>query len=169
MTAEPSQSLVEVTAERIDDAAGTLLIEQVQQEYERRYGGRDTTPVHPDEFDAPQGHFLVVRLDGLAVACGGVRLVEPALGELKRMYVAPAARGLGLARQLLAALEQAAGELGAKRVRLETGTKQPEALALYASAGYTPIDTFGVHKDEPESRCFGKDLGPAAGENGVRV
>lgn len=147
------------------DADATTLIGAVQQEYVQRYGGEDATPVAPADFAAPRGLFLVGYLDGVAVACGGWRAhesTEPGFAdgdaEVKRMYVAPAARGIGCARALLAELERTAAEAGRLRVVLETGTKQPEAIALYGSSGYTAIPAFGTYRNEPSCRCFGKSL-----------
>ncbi|WP_371501596.1 GNAT family N-acetyltransferase [Kitasatospora sp. NBC_00374] len=141
---------------------------EVQQEYVRRYGDMDQTSIHPDHFDPPYGLFVVVYLDGEAVACGGWRVNEKdeeGLGEgdaeLKRMYVVPGARGRGLARGVLRHLERGAVEAGRTRLVLETGNKQPEAVALYASEGYLPIDKFGYYKDHPDSICMGKSLVPS--------
>ncbi len=141
------------------------LIAEVQQEYVVRYGGQDSTPTDAVEFAAPRGIFVVGYLDVRAVACGGWRAHdgdEPDFrdgdAELKRMYVVPAARGLGLARRLLADLECRAAAAGKRRLVLETGTKQPEAIALYTSAGYGEIPKFGVFRCEPDSRCFAKEL-----------
>lgn len=74
------------------------------------------------------------------------------------MYVTPEARGLGLARRILAALEDDARAAGRSRMVLETGLKQPEAIALYASSGYTPCNKFGHYRFEELSRCFAKAL-----------
>lgn len=141
------------------------LIAEVQREYVVRYGGQDSTPTDAAEFAAPRGIFVVGYLDGRAVACGGWRAHdgdEPDFregdAELKRMYVVPAARGSGLSRLLLADLERRAAVAGRHRLVLETGTKQPEAIALYSSAGYVEIPKFGVFRCEPDSRCFAKDL-----------
>jgi GNAT superfamily N-acetyltransferase len=145
------------------------LIEEVQQEYVVRYGGRDDTPLEHAMFDPPTGSFFVAYLDGEPVASGAWRRHPvPAHGttnsaEIKRMYVAPAARGHGLARRLLAHLEATAAAAGAEAMVLETGTRQPEAIALYLSSGYTPIAGFGHYRDAPESRCFGKLLPAGAG------
>lgn len=78
--------------------------------------------------------------------------------ELKRMYVIPEARGLGLARRILAALEDDARAAGRIRMVLETGTKQPEAIALYTSADYEPCAKFGHYREYENSRCFAKPL-----------
>ncbi len=141
-----------------------LLVEEVQAEYVRRYGGRDETPLDPMVFEPPSGSFFVGYLDGRPVATGAWRrsTVE-ALGstrtaEVKRMYVAPAARGIGLARRMLAHLETDAAAHGAEVVVLETGLAQPEAITLYESSGYTPVPAFGYYRDAPLSRCYARRL-----------
>jgi GNAT superfamily N-acetyltransferase len=74
------------------------------------------------------------------------------------MYVVPVARGRGLARLLLTALEEEARHLGYSAVRLETGNLQPDAIGLYASAGYGPIERYGPYVDDERSVCFEKRL-----------
>ncbi|HEY2831125.1 MAG TPA: GNAT family N-acetyltransferase [Sporichthyaceae bacterium] len=149
---------LELTAAAYDDPVAAALIEAVQREYEVRYGGRDITAVTPAEFSPPHGLFLVGRLDTEPVVCGGWRLVEPGLGEIKRMYVVDAHRRRGLSRVLLAELEATARAAGLRRLRLETGHAQPEAIRLYETSGYTRIDKFGVYRDHAGSTCFGKAL-----------
>jgi GNAT superfamily N-acetyltransferase len=148
-----------------DDPDAVALIAGVQQEYVRRYGGRDRTPVAAAEFAPPLGLFLVATLDGKPVGCGGWRAHDAADdgfadgdAEVKRMYVAPIARGRGVARAMLAELERTAADAGRRRVVLETGTRQPEAIALYRSSGYRPMPSFGLYRDSPSNRCFAKDL-----------
>lgn len=141
-----------------------LLIEEVQQEYVVRYGGRDETPLDPLMFEPPDGSFFVGYRDGTPVATGAwrrspvVALGSDRTAEVKRMYVAPAARGAGLARRMLAQLEASAAEHGTEVVVLETGMRQPEAIALYTSSGYTPIPGFGHYKESPTSRCYARRL-----------
>ena len=134
------------------------LIAEVQREYVVRYGAPDEGPVDPAEFDPPDGRFYVARLGPDAVGCAGLRRHDPVTAEIKRMYVRRTHRRRGLARQLLAAVEAAARDAGYRRMVLESGTEQPEALALYASSGYTPIPNFGHYACAPSSRCFGRDL-----------
>jgi len=87
---------------------------------------------------------------------------DPALrdgdAEVKRMFVHAAHRGRGHARAVLAELERTAAAAGRRRAVLETGTRQPEAMALYTSAGYRPTARFGVYRDSPNSRCYAKIL-----------
>lgn len=141
-----------------DDPAATALITQVQECYVERYGGPDATAVDPTEFAPPHGLFLVGRLAGKPIACGGWRTLAPGLAEIKRMYVTPAHRGRGLSRIVLAALEDAARAAGVPRLCLETGDRQPEALGLYRATGWEPIEKYGLYRNEPGSLCFGKSL-----------
>ena len=103
----------------------------------------------PEEVSGQRGAFLVIRLDGVPVGCGAVRLLDSTVGELKRMYVSPSARGQGLGRQLVAALEAEAKALGAQRLVLETGIRQTAALALYRAAGFQPIPLYGEYLQSP--------------------
>lgn len=149
----------EIRQESYDGPSAVQLIAEVQAEYVERYGGPDDTPVDPAEFAPPNGLFLIGYLDGIAVATGGLRRHEhDAQMEIKRMYVARPARGKGLSRVMLAVLEDRARGLGMTRVVLETGLRQPEAIRLYETSGYSPIDGFGHYKDAPLSRSFAKDL-----------
>jgi GNAT superfamily N-acetyltransferase len=141
------------------------MIAAVQGEYVVRYGGEDETPLDPAMFDPPRGSFFVGYLDGRPAASGAWRRRDDveALGstttaEIKRMYVDPAARGRGLARAMLAHLERTASEAGATVSILETGTLQPEAIALYESSGYVEVPKFGFYCHASESRCYGKRL-----------
>jgi putative acetyltransferase len=106
----------------------------------------------------PQLTFLVARIDGHAAGCGALRPLEPGVGEVKRMFVRPAFRGRGVARQVLAALEAAARARGYSMLRLETATRQPEAIGLYRSAGYVEIPCFGADAGNRFSVCFEKRL-----------
>lgn len=104
----------------------------------------------PAEFAPPRGAFLVARLDGRAVGCGAVRLLDAATAEIKRMWVDPAARRAGVGSGLLAALEDAASALGARTARLDTAVHLTEALALYRARGYRDIpryndNPYGAH------------------------
>lgn len=142
------------------------LAARVQRYYREIYGDEDLTPLDPRQFDPPGGVFLVGYDEGGAVACGGWRARDhaddPALAdgdaEIKRMYVVPERRGLGLARRVLAELERTALEAGRRRIVLETGLAQPEAIALYLSSGYVPAPKFGIYRQEAGSRCFAKPL-----------
>ena len=92
------------------------------------------------------------------MACGAVRLIGTGVAEIKRMYVRPSSRGLGLGRTMLAALEAEAKSLGALQLVLETGERQPEALGLYESAGFRRIEPYGEYVGSPFSVCMAKQL-----------
>lgn len=148
-----------------DHADAQPLIAAIQQEYVVRYGEADRSAIDINDFLLPRGVFLLGYLDGAAVASGAWRAREEdgrgcqdGDAELKRMYVVPSARGYGFARTILAELERTASEAGRRRVVLETGTAQPEAICLYESSGYYPIPKFGAYRAEPSSRCFAKIL-----------
>lgn len=106
----------------------------------------------------PNVLFAVAR-DGAGVAIGCCAIVlGPEFGELKRMYVSPRGRGQGVARELVALLESRAVDAGCRLLRLETGPYQPEALALYASAGYERRGPYGAYTDDPHSVFMQKHI-----------
>jgi ribosomal protein S18 acetylase RimI-like enzyme len=100
----------------------------------------------PAELTLPAGELLIARLDGRAVACGALKYHPDAPAELKRMWVSPDDRGIGLGRRLLAELEEHARDRGVEVLRLETNGTLTEAIALYRSAGYAEVPAFN---DEP--------------------
>ena len=102
--------------------------------------------------------FIVARIDGRAMGCGAVVDSGEGWAEIKRMFVSPAARGRRLGRRLLEELEAIAAERGATKLRLETGGKQPEALALYASSGFVEIGPFGKYGPDPLSIFMEKPI-----------
>jgi DNA-binding MarR family transcriptional regulator/GNAT superfamily N-acetyltransferase len=111
------------------------------------------------EFVPPSGLLLVARLHGEPVACGALRFHEAGVADIKRMWVAPATRGLGLGRRMLLELEQRASEFGAGTVRLETNRNLTQAINLYRTSGFVEVEPFN---DEPYAHhWFAKDLGPA--------
>jgi GNAT superfamily N-acetyltransferase/DNA-binding MarR family transcriptional regulator len=99
-----------------------------------------------DELTPPAGLLLIARLHGEPVGCGGFKFHDDAPAEIKRMWVAPAARGLGLGRRLLADLERRAADRGARVARLETNRTLTEAISLYRASGYREVTPFN---DEP--------------------
>lgn len=151
-----------------DHPDAVKLNDQVQAEYHIRYGdGGDATPLAPEDFEPPGGVYLLAYDEtGSPVASGGWRAQDTngegnldGDAELKRMYVTTPMRGRGLARRMLAVLEEDARAAGRTRMVLETGTEQPEAIALYTSSGYEPCGKFGHYRHHESSRCFAKPLG----------
>jgi len=156
---------LEIRPVRVTDVDASRLIEEVQAEYTIRYGSPDRSPLDAAMLAAPRGAFFVGYVDGTPAAMGGWRFrsgvsafgrTRPA--EIKRMYVAAAARRTGLATQMLEHLETTAGAAGADLMVLETGIEQPEAIALYERHGYEPVTRFGYYKWSSRSRHLGKSL-----------
>jgi ribosomal protein S18 acetylase RimI-like enzyme len=150
---------------RLDDPDCLELDRELQAYYAEVFGGPDATPTDPDEFAAPRGQFFVGYVEGRPGAMGGWRFVDAAattLGsrpaELKRMYVAADWRRRGLARQLLARLEESARAAGADALVLETGNFLFDAIGLYRSSGYVDIAAYGYYAAEPRSLHLGKLL-----------
>ncbi|KAB1931863.1 GNAT family N-acetyltransferase [Micromonospora sp. ALFpr18c] len=140
-----------------DPEIAALLVAQ-QRELREADGGLDGQVFVPHD----DVRYLAVVVNGRAVACGGLQALDAATGEVKRMYVRPAYRGRGIARQLLAALEECAFRQGHSVVCLETGTYLPAAIGLYTSCGYEPIPVYGEYVGNPYSVCFAKRLPVAA-------
>lgn len=152
---------VEIRRVRYDAMVSQALVAAALADLRERYGGEgDGTPVSAGDFQPPAGAFLVAYLEGEPVACAGWRShgVDGTIAELKRMFTLPAARGRGIARQLLAAVEESARAYGRTRMILETGSLQPEAIKLYRSSGYECIEHYGFYRDAPDVVSLGRHL-----------
>lgn len=152
-----------ITIERAEltDDVSRALIGSLNRELSALYPEPGATHFELSGREVGDGHgtFLVVYLEGTPVGCGALRRLDADTGELKRMYVAPAVRGTGLGRRLVAALEAEARTLGIRRLVLETGIRQAAALALYRATGFQPIPLYGEYRLSPgTSVCLGKDL-----------
>ncbi|TFV85723.1 GNAT family N-acetyltransferase [Blastococcus sp. CT_GayMR16] len=145
-----------------DDADVQRLAAEQQAEVRARYDGKGEPGTPPSAADISV--VLVARDgDGTALGCGALRQLGDGVAEVKRMYVAPPARGRGVGTAVLAGLEDAARDRGWTTLRLETGPRQPEAVALYSRAGYSPIDAFGAYVGAPDaedSLFFEQSLDP---------
>ncbi|WP_166611717.1 GNAT family N-acetyltransferase [Kineococcus indalonis] len=154
-----------MAAEDWDAPDGAALRAAQRAELDARYGSDDHEPgTAPTAADVAV--FLVDRdPDGTAIACGGLRPLAPGEAEVKRTYVLPARRGSGVATAVLRALERAAAGLGVRRLLLETGTAQLEAMRFYEREGYRRTGGFGPYAGEPLSVCYARDLqgAPAPG------
>lgn len=165
-TGPDSSAALRLERRAITHPDAARLVEEVQEEYVVRYGGRDEAPIDPGEFDEGLGAFYVGYLGDAPVATGAWRwqlslpdgVQRGPCAEVKRMYVAAAHRRRGLARRVLALLEGSAAAAGVATLVLETGVRQPEAIALYESCGYRPIPGFGYYRGSELSRCFAKQL-----------
>ena len=149
---------IKVRAARFDEPAVQRLIAEAMAELSRRYGGSgDDTPVAGTDFAPPVGAFFVAYSGDVLLGCAGWR-AHGEDAELKRMFTVPAARGRGVARLVLAAIEDSARERGCKRVILETGDNQPEAIAMYVRCGDERIEDFGYCKGEVGVRSFARGV-----------
>ena len=158
---------IEIRPTRYGAPTAQVLVRAALAELAERYGGGgDDTPVDPAQFDPPEGSFLLAWRDGEPVGCGGWRImahytddgVGEDVAEVKRMYTVPEARGQGVARAMLKALEESARQAGMRRLILETGDRQPEAIALYESSGYSLIKNYGYYRDHEGVASYGRDL-----------
>jgi GNAT superfamily N-acetyltransferase len=162
--------LITITQETYDGAVAGCLVQALLEDLNERYKDVDEpgdpddddylAEVTPDMVRPPRGAFLVAWLDGEPAGCGALKPLDsdPAIGEIKRMYTAPTARRRGVSRRLLVELEACATALGYRRIQLETGLAQPEAIALYESHGWHRIVPYGHYKHSPQSVCFAKEL-----------
>ncbi|WP_017537637.1 GNAT family N-acetyltransferase [Nocardiopsis halophila] len=140
-----------------DHPAGAALRREQERETIERYGGDIEAGPKPSAEDVAA--FLLATDDsGDAVGCGCLRRLDEDTFEIKRMYVAPRWRGRRIGGLLLRALEERARELGASRMRLETGAEQPEAMRVYERAGYRRIERYGPYVACEESICFERGL-----------
>jgi putative acetyltransferase len=134
------------------------LMQELYDDLGVRYHNPEPGSFNPSDTAGKGSVFLIVWLEERGVGCGAVRPFAEGVGEVKRMYVAPEVRGRGVARHLLAEIEEAARKLGYGSLCLETGTAQPEAMGLYESAGYHRIPNYGQYADDPVSVCYAKEL-----------
>lgn len=147
-----------IVSERPDTPDAIMLIEGLEEHLAPFY---PTTSRHGYSVEKliKQGvAFFVTRVDDVPAGCGGVQFFGTAYGELKRMFVRPQFRGLGLAKLMLEHLEQYARDHNIKILRLETGIHQKEAIGLYERVGYQSIPPFGEYVDDPLSRFFEKRI-----------
>ncbi len=152
-SANGAHILVRATDPAASDASS--LIQEASDEQNQRYG-RDGG-ASADSLTTEGVIFAVASIDGQAAGCGGVLPYADGIGEVTRMYVTPAARRRGVASAVLAWLEDAAADRY-DWLRLETGTLQPESIALYEARGFERIDCWGPSADNPLSLCYEKHL-----------
>jgi putative acetyltransferase len=151
---------ITIAPEPFDSADARRLIDALDAHLSSRYTPeqRFGPNLKPAQLAPGLGTFVVAREDGRAVGCGAVRLLDPSTVEVKRMYVDPEMRGRGVAKEILAHLEDAGRELGAARAVLETGVYQDEAIGLYRRAGYREVDCWGEYTTSPTSVCYEKTI-----------
>lgn len=150
---------ITITPESPDSADVLLLIGELEAHLEALYPRESRHGLSVEQLRAEGVPFFVLRADGVAAGCVGIKLCEDVYGEVKRMYVRQRFRGHGFARALLRHVEEYTREHGIDCVRLETGIYQTEAIGLYERLGFRRIRPFADYTDDPLSLCYEKRLG----------
>lgn len=148
-----------ITSERPDSEAAVELIAELEAHLSPLYPSESRHGYSVEKLLKEGVAFFVIRHNGVPAGCGGVQLFGSEYGEIKRMYVRPAFRGLGLAKLMLEHLAAYALEQGVDLLRLETGIHQHQAIGLYERMGFRPILPFGDYGDDPLSRFYEKRIG----------
>lgn len=150
--------MVEIARERPDQPEIVALIRQSDELMQSLYPAESNHLVDIEALARPQVHFFVARENGRALGCGAFVVGEGESAEMKRVFVDPSARGKGIARRLMEGLEAEASRIGVRLMQLETGIRQPEAIALYRRFGYVERGPFGAYKPDPLSLFMEKRL-----------
>lgn len=153
-----SETEISITPEDPRRADVRSLIGEADALMRALYPSESNHLVDPDCLAAPDAMFLAARRNGELVGSIAFRLIGPEHAEMKRLFVRADARGAGLGRRLLAALEEAARRQRIERISLETGVEQPEAIALYRASGYRDCPPFGSYNEDPLSLFMTKRL-----------
>lgn len=151
--------MIEIRREDLESPTAQTLIEALNDDLRARYPGNDGMHyfrLDADEVRPGRGAFVVAYDADTPVGCGAVRMIDADVGEIKRMYVLPNVRGRGIARRMLQVLENEARAIGVATLMLETGTRQPEAIALYEKTGFSPRGPFGEYPPSPLNVFFEK-------------
>lgn len=149
---------IEISRERPDSPDAAALVEELESHLASIYPDESRHGLSVERLVREGVAFFVTRVDGVAAGCGGLLLFDGEYGEVKRMYVRPQFRGLGLGGLMLDRLTEHAREQGVPLLRLETGIHQREAIGLYERAGFHPIPPFGPYTDDPLTCCYEKAL-----------
>jgi putative acetyltransferase len=151
---------ITVSPENPESADAQQLLNAFVEEVRRRY---DEPPADVGYFDpalvsVPGSVFLIARIEGRAVGCGALVPMEDKIVEIKRMFVLPYERGRGVAKKILQTLQAYAQEFDYDRIRLETGIKQPESIALYGKSGFYRVPNFPPFEEDRTAVCFEKQI-----------
>jgi len=147
-----------VSLERADSPDARMLIAELEAHLVPQYPDESRHGYSVEKLLNLNVAFFVVRENGVAAGCGGVQLFGTEYGEIKRMYVRPQFRGLGLGKLMLDHLAGHARDHGVTLLRLETGIHQHAAIGLYERAGFQSIPPFGEYKPDPLAKFFEKRL-----------
>ncbi len=153
------EPVIEITAVTAPDHDILEMVERLDAGMKDLYPPESTHLTPPDELSAGANRLFAVRVDGKLVGCGAIRVAGRDYAEIKRIYVDPSSRGLGLAKALLDRLESESRGLGLLELKLETGIFQPEAIGLFERCGYKQCPVFGDYpKNDPYSYFMRKTL-----------
>ncbi|MET0850397.1 MAG: GNAT family N-acetyltransferase [Candidatus Rokuibacteriota bacterium] len=147
-----------VTPEHPASLDATALIAELDAHLEPLYPRESRHGFSVQKLIADAVAFFVIRDDGVPAGCGGIKLFGTEYGEVKRMYVRPQFRGVGLGKLMLDHLSDYARSHGVEVLRLETGIHQHAAIRLYEGEGFQRIPPFGPYREDPVSRCYEKRL-----------
>ena len=147
-----------ITPERPDTADARALIAELEAQLAPLYPRESRHGYSVEKLIREEVSFFLIRDNGIPAGCGGLQLFGTDYGEVKRMYVRPQFRGLGLARLMLDHLADYARSRGVELLRLETGIHQHAAIGLYERAGFRRIPPFGEYHDDPLSRFYEKRI-----------
>lgn len=147
-----------ILRERPDSPDAMALIDELETELAAHYPKESRHGYSVDKLIAQGVAFFVIRHESAPAGCGGIQLYGKEYGELKRMYVRPRYRGLGLSKQMLEHLANHARSNGVSLLRLETGIHQHAAIGLYEGVGFKVVPPFGEYRDDPLSRFYEKKL-----------
>ena len=149
----PTDKIIEVIRADPREAKIRKLIESLDVYMLALYPSESTHRVDTAILASRNARFFSALCDGMLVGCGGI-LIEHDYAEVKRIFVSPKARGLGVGRKLMERLEVESRRLGFKLLRLETGIYQPEALALFKAMGFIPRLSFGDYPNNDPNSIF---------------
>lgn len=150
-------SSIKAGAEDVRSYDSQQLIDQLSNELAELYRVSDgSAGFKPEDVEVPMAAFVVARIEGYPVGCGAIRPLSENSVEVKRMYTVPDYRKKGVAQAILAEIERLAIQFGYRNIKLQTGPKQPEAIALYERVGYYRIPSFSG--DWEDISAFQKDL-----------
>lgn len=154
----PALEALEFRRHSYDDAVVQELVGEMAVDLAALYGPAEFPAQDAADWSGPHGAMFVGWCGGLPVACGGLVRHDDRAAEVKRMFVRPVFRRMGVARRLLHALSEEGARLGYERLVLETGTLQEAAHRLYRAEGFAPIPCWPPHDADPTSICFARDV-----------
>jgi GNAT superfamily N-acetyltransferase len=149
---------IHVSPASVEAVVATGILDELDDDLLARYPGEPVNGIDPAEFRASGGYFVTASVNGELAGCGAFRPLGASTVEIKRMFVRAPYRGQGIARAVLASLEDEARARGYTESILETAQRMTEAIALYASAGYEVTEPYGQFVGSARSVCMRRTL-----------